>query len=117
MGKDEFVQLFVDKYGFEPDPEDLEELFPRQRQQRGQLASLPRSRRNYPAEGLLGEINDLFSDIAYSARLAAKRSAGTAPTVDPRVKEFGLMLMLFIVKAAGYFVMRAAFEEGYDPVI
>ena len=119
MSREDFVQLFIDKYGFEPDQEDVDELFPRQRPagQRGQLASLPNSRRNYPAEGLLGEINELFADIAHVARVAARRPAGVGKPLDPRLKEFSMMLLLFMGKVSGYFIMRAAFEEGFDPVI
>lgn len=49
-----------------PDPEDLDELYPRSRPVlRSYTPQLQLGRRNSPAEGLLGELNGIFEGIAH----------------------------------------------------
>ena len=106
MSREDFVKAFFDKYGFEPDPEDLDDLYPKQRPTlHSYTPRLQQNSANSPAEGLLRELNRIFEDVTHAARVASRRPTKLINPVDPWVKEFGLMSLLFLVKTAGYFIM------------
>lgn len=120
MNRDQFATVFFDRYGFEIDEQDLDELFPPQQRPHAQLSYLGRhhqyNRTQSKGEDLLGEIAGIFRDVASMARNSVNKhkTKGIFSTGVQMSSEFTYMFMLFAAKAAMYFILQSGYREGYD---
>ena len=129
MNRDEFQSLFLARYGFEIDDEDLDDLFPQQQQQQvhqrtqGPISylgqgTIPLNIRNRAkGEDLLGEITGVFQDIATAAKTTVNKGRSKSNFLkrsNPQSAEFTYMFMLFAAKAVLYFVLQASYKDGFE---
>ena len=132
MKRDEFQSLFFERYGFEIDDQDLDDLFPQQQQQQqphlhqrtqGPISylgqgTIPLNIRNRAkGEDLLGEITGVFQDIATAAKTTVNKGKSKSLFLkrsNPQSAEFTYMFMLFAAKAVLYFVLQASYKDGFE---
>ena len=128
MKRDEFQSLFFERYGFEIDDQDLDDLFPQQQQQVHQRAQGPISylgqgtiplniRNRAKDEDLLGEITSVFQGIATAAKTTVNKGRSKSnflKRTNPQATEFSYMVMLFAVKIMLYFVLQASYKDGFE---
>ena len=129
MKRDEFQSLFLERYGFEIDDQDLDDLFPQQQQQhvhqrtQGPISylgqgTIPLNIRNRAkGEDLLGEITGVFQDIATAAKTTVNKGRSKSNFLkrsNPQSAEFTYMFMLFAAKAVLYFVLQASYRDGFE---
>jgi len=113
--KNEFIQRFIEENGFLPDEGTLQELFPIPiGRNPGQISYLNGQRRTRNrGEDLLGEVKDIFNDLAAYARTAAKKKPRNL-LAAPWTSELGYMVLVFAAKAGLYFVLQSSYRDGYD---
>lgn len=115
MTKQEFIQCFIDQYGYLPDEETLQEMFPSSHPRMpAQLSYLDKRRINRPrGEDLLNEIKGIFSDLATYAKSSVHKKPKLT-TSSPWMTEFAYMAAVFAGKTFLYFMLQASYKNGFD---
>lgn len=118
MTKEQFIRLFEHENGYTPDEEtinlcmhhyDIEDE-PREQRNVYQFA-----RKSYTsdtdssASDLLKEIRNIFAGIAGSAQKSSNRDHESS-----NKEEFTFMVAIFLCKTSLYFLLKEAYNKGYD---
>lgn len=131
MYRDELLEAFYNQHGYIPDEEEFEH-YARGLEQEDEsnqqgyktVVTPPRAQSGYssyrqysvssePEDQLIKELKSLFRDLANKAKSGLKNGQNDVLS-DERVDEFNYMLTSFLLKSALYFVLKGAFEKGYN---
>lgn len=129
MNQAELLEEFYNVYGYLPDEHELED-YARSLEQEDEhimkrtVITSPRTQSGFssyrqysvssePEDELVSELKSLFKDITKKAKSGLKNRQSDI-LADERVDEFNYMLTTFLLKTALYFVLKGAFDKGYN---
>jgi len=123
MNRNQLIQLYVQEHGFTPLEDEIDILMdqyhlgdedtdlppPRQQSRVYQFDRYSNNNNSDTAtDDLLKEVKNIFLGICGSAKRSANKSD------NDNMKEFGFMLLNFLLKSSLYFSLKISYSEGYD---